>query len=90
MRAQDAVTKLREQEYQKRLEVNRLRREVYEQPDPTASEARLTELQVAEKELSELEERRAEAQAKDPMSNGLILDTDNEEETDLLGAKVRV
>ena len=78
--------KLREQEYQKRLEVNRLRRDVYGQPDPTASEARMVELQAAEKELSELEKRRAEAQAQDPMSNGLILDTDDKE-TGLLGAE---
>jgi hypothetical protein len=77
---------LLEQEYQQRLEVNRLRRLVYEQPDPSASPQLLDQLQQAEETLSQIEARRAAAQTADPHASGRILDT-TDRETALLGAE---
>ncbi len=67
---------LREQEYRKRLEVDRLRRAVYEKPDPNAA-GLLQELVTAEKSLSLIEKERATAQAADEgkTSEGLIVST---------------
>lgn len=65
---------LRQQEYEWCLLVNRLRREIYEQADPSASDLLLTELAQAEKELSAIEKARADAQTKDPIVSGIILD----------------
>ncbi len=79
------LSELREQEYSQRLKVNRLRREVYEQPDPSSSQDLLDALQGAEKALSDIEQKRAQVQARDPKDNGRILDTNKE--TGLLGAK---
>lgn len=68
---------LREQEYSQRLETERLRRAVYEQPDPAAAAARLEQLAAAERDLSEIEARRAAAQAADQSETreGLIVNT---------------
>lgn len=71
------------EEYDLRLDVERLRREVYQQEDPSASSELLAELGAAEKALVTVEDQRAAAQAADPES-GLILDT--ERTTGLLGA----
>jgi hypothetical protein len=77
------LTELRQSEYEQRLVVEKLRREVFQQPDPSASAALMEELQKAEKELDAAEKERVAAQAADPNS-GLILDT--EKDTGLLGA----
>ncbi len=79
------LNELREQEYLQRLEVNRLRRELYQQPDPTSSQDLLDTLQDAEKVLSDIEQKRAEVQKNDKKASGLILDTNKE--TSLLGAE---
>src|SRR5713226_2382847 len=79
------LNELREQEYHQRLEVNRLRRELYQQPDPTSSQDLLDTLQDAEKVLSDIEQKRAEVQKNDKKASGLILDTNKE--TSLLGAE---
>jgi len=78
-----AFAELSQEEYDLRLVVNRLRREVYQQTDPWASERLSAELKEAEKELSRAEMARAAAQAKDKKS-GLIFDT--EKTHGLLGA----
>jgi hypothetical protein len=77
------LNELREQEHRQRLEANRLRREVYQQTSPAASGELLDSLREAEKVLSDIERKRAQAQAKDLLGNGLILDT--EKDTGLLG-----
>jgi hypothetical protein len=74
---------LRQQEYDLRLNVQRLRREVFGQADPAASAALWAELQQAEETLAAVEAQRIAAQAQDPAA-GLILDT--EKSTGLLGA----
>jgi hypothetical protein len=81
---------LREQEYTQRLEVNRLRREVFEQLDPAASAENLDRLQSAENALNAIQDDiRAqvkllrEEEGKIP-SEGLILD--NRQSTGLFGA----
>ena len=71
----NSLAELRQQEYLKRVEANRLRRQVYGQRDPSASKALLDELQKAEKELSDIEKKRAEAQLRVPEASGLILDS---------------
>jgi len=67
---------LREQEYRQRLEVDRLRRVVYEQADPNAT-GLLQQLVAAENSLSLIEQERATAQAADDSktSEGLIVNT---------------
>lgn len=77
------IAELSQEEYDLRLVVNRLRREVYQEPDPWASERLFAELQEREKELSEAEKARAAAQAADERS-GLLFDT--EKTSGLLGA----
>ncbi len=62
------------QEYQQRLQVIRLRREVYEQRDPATLEALLPALQAEEAALVALERARAAQQAADPTRNGLLAD----------------
>jgi hypothetical protein len=69
---------LRRQEYVARLRVNALRREVYQQADPAASEPLLEELRAAEEELSVVEQQRAQAQVADPGREGVIVDTERE------------
>lgn len=59
---------LRQQEYTLRMEADRLRRAVYSQPNPMASDQLLKELAAAEKALAEVEAKRAAAQAADPAS----------------------
>ena len=81
---ENTFAELSREEYDLRLVVNRLRREVYQQPDPWASERLFAELHEAEKELSEAEKARAAAQAADERS-GLLFDT--EKTSGLLGAK---
>src|SRR5712691_8321463 len=76
---------LREQEYLQRLEVNRLRRELYQQPDPASSQDLLNTLQDAENVLCDIEQIRAQLQVNDKKASGLILDTIKE--TGLLGAE---
>jgi hypothetical protein len=70
-----SLEQLRAREYVARRTVNALRREVYEQDDPAASESLLDALQRAEEELSAVERQRAQAQAADPHGDGLIVDT---------------
>jgi len=84
MPSKKTLAELIQQEYDLRLVVDRLRREVFQQPDPSASPELLTELADAEEKLDAVEKQRAAAQAGDPKS-GLILDT--EKTTGLLGAQ---
>lgn len=86
---------LRENEYRLRIEAARLRREVFEQPDPAASATLLEELLAAEKMLAGAEKLRAEAQAQDPQNNGTVFSrrTTNEmlgPETTGLDARVQL
>ena len=83
MSTTSSLDELREKEYQQRLQVNRLRRELYQQP--ASSQDVPEKLLEAERVLSELEQQRAKAQARDPQSNGLIVDS--EKSTGLLGSK---
>jgi hypothetical protein len=71
---EQTLAELRRQEYNQRIIVDRLRREVFQQTDPVASTALLGELTQKEKALKEIEAQRAAVQAKDAQS-GLILDT---------------
>lgn len=67
---------LREQEYRQRLEVERLRRSVYEQADPNATAKLRDELLAAEKSLSILEKQREQAQAADQTGGeGVLVNT---------------
>src|ERR1041385_1085291 len=67
---------LREQEYRQRLEVERLRRLVYEQTDPTATKDLMDQLVAAEKDLSLLETQREQVQAADKtISEGVLVNT---------------
>ena len=68
---------LRDTEYRQRVEVERLRRAVYEQPDPTAGGGLLQQLVAAEKSLGLVEQERAAAQAADlsPTREGLLVNT---------------
>jgi hypothetical protein len=77
------VAALRQQEYDLRLTVEHLRRQVFQQADPSASTALWAQLKTAEEALAAVEKQRIAAQAQDP-SSGLILDT--EKTTGLLGA----
>jgi hypothetical protein len=77
------LSKLRQEEYRQRLLVNRLRREVYRQEDPSASPDLLKELTAAEQKLRAVEQKRAEAQAK--AGSGLIVGI--EKDSRFLGAQ---
>ena len=70
----DNLETLKAQEYEQRLVVDRLRREVFQQTDPNASESLMDELTEAEDALEEIENRRVDAQKADETS-GLILDS---------------
>lgn len=59
-------------EYEARLTVDRLQREVFDQPDPSASQALLDELAAAEAHLRAVEAERQKARPPDS-SAGLIL-----------------
>jgi hypothetical protein len=72
--ASDVHSELRRREYDLRTVVDRLRREVYDQTDPSASTTLLDELVSAEEALREVEAERIAAEGQDPQS-GLILDT---------------
>jgi hypothetical protein len=72
--AEKTLNELREQEYERRLVVDRLRREIFQQPDPSASKELRDELAAAEQALVAAEEKRMVAQEADP-TTGLILDT---------------
>jgi hypothetical protein len=75
--AKEKLAELRQEEYDKRLEVDRLRREVYGQEDPSASAELFEELGTAEDALREVEEKLSKAAEDDPKS-GLILDSKRE------------
>ena len=67
---------LREQEYRQRLEVERLRRSVYEQTDPTATKDLMDQLVAAEKSLSLLEKERQQLQEADKtIREGTLVNT---------------
>jgi hypothetical protein len=74
---------LREREYRLRLDVNRLRRELYEGADPANPPPELLDrLRAAEAELDAAAKARAAAQAQDP-TTGVI--ADNRSDQGLLG-----
>ena len=68
------MTELRRQAYAAQLNVNRLRREIYRQVDPSASTALFDELAAAEDHLLAIEAQIAAASAEDPTA-GLILES---------------
>ena len=72
---QNRLAEIRQKEYQLRLVVDRLRREVYQQADPSASSERFEELAKAEQELEAVEEQLSAAWQDDSKS-GPILDTE--------------
>ena len=80
--ARDLST-LRQAEYRQRLLVNRLRREVYRQEDPSTSPDLLEDLRAAEEKLRAIERRRADAQVEE--RSGLVFDVD--EDSRFLGAQ---
>jgi hypothetical protein len=89
-----SLDELREREYLCRREVMRLRRLVYEQPNPAATASLLEELTAAERALAEAEAELADAQAEDS-SAGVILTTKGDQrylgaETTQLQAEVRL
>ena len=63
-----------QQAYLKRLEVERLRREVFEQVDPSASKQRLDALHAAERELAVLTKKRVQAEGSDA-ERGVLFET---------------
>jgi hypothetical protein len=90
---QDKITDLRRKEYDLGVEVNRLRREVFEQTDPSASPSLLDELAQAEAELDAVEEQLSAA--LEDADGGLILDSRQKsrrrgQETTGLEAKVHL
>lgn len=68
------LVELNRKEYEVRTNVDRLRREVYQQTDPSSAPELLEELAKAEEDLQAVEQERIVAQELDPNS-GLILDT---------------
>lgn len=68
----DDLKHLKAMSYQERLRVERLRAEVFQQPDPSASESLLEELQNAEKSLAALEKKIQSIQAADSKSGLLV------------------
>src|ERR1700680_4654899 len=71
-----ALGAVRRKEYTLGRLVDRLRREVYEQVDPSASPDRILRLTAAAHALRDAEEQRAAIQRQDPAS-GLLIDTQN-------------
>ena len=65
---------LRKEEYRLQIDVTKLRRQVFEQADPAASQALLKELSQAEQKLDHVEKQRAAAQVADDNNNGTIID----------------
>lgn len=70
-----SLEELTQSEYRLRLQVTRLRRQLYEQPDPARWTALLNELHQAEAELAQVEGERQQLQSQDPRAMGLIMDT---------------
>lgn len=81
--SQTDLDTLRKEEYRWQVDVTRLRREVFEQADPAASQALLDQLEAAEIELAQVEKLRAAAQAADDNSNGTIINSKTS--TNLMG-----
>jgi len=81
--SQNNLDALRNREYRLQIRVTKLRRQVFEQTDPTASQTLLDELRMGEKELAEVEKLRAAAQAADDNNNGTIIN--RKTDTHLLG-----
>ena len=74
---ENTLAELRRKEYELRIVVDRLRREVFQQSDPSASEELLKELQDKEQNLQAAEKKRAKAQGADP-SSGMIVEPKGE------------
>lgn len=90
---EEKLAKLRQEEYEISVEVNRLRREVFGQADPSSSPDLLEELAKAETTLHGVEEQISTA--LEDADSGLILDSKQEsrrrgEETTGLEAKVHL
>lgn len=77
------LDELRKEEYRLSAEATRLRRQVYEQPDPATSAVLLGQLGEAEKALAAVEKLRAKAQEADLNNNGTIFN--RKMQTELLG-----
>ncbi|QTA78707.1 Uncharacterized protein dnl_09370 [Desulfonema limicola] len=82
----DELTQLCEQEYEQQIIVDRLRREVYQQADPSASPEILEELVKAEAELKAIQEKQNTEQESKPES-GLILETTESDDMNRIRGK---
>lgn len=73
----ETLEEIRERQYRQRLVVNRLRREVYQQTDPTVTAGLLTQLREAEAELLRIEEQLAAlaGAAGGRRAHALVIDT---------------
>lgn len=77
---------IREQEYEQRRRVNALRRQVFQQTNPAASESLLKALAAAEGELASLEKQRAELESRAP--GGVVASLDKKSKpSGVLGAE---
>ena len=63
---------LRSQVYEARLAATRLRREVFNQPDPSQSEALMAQLEQAERALNEAEAALSAAESADPNAGAIV------------------
>ena len=63
---ENTLAELLRKEYEQRIVVDRLRREVYQQTDPSASPVLLEELNKAEQQLQAVEQQRSTAQEQRP------------------------
>lgn len=71
---EDKDAELRQKEYEIRNQVNRLRREVFQQEDPSASSELLNELSEVEGELKNIENQVIKA-VEDDQFSGLVVDS---------------
>jgi hypothetical protein len=75
MSEESELQTIREQEYRQRRQVNALRRQVFQQTDPSASKQLLEELTKAEGELAALERQRAVLESSTP-GGGVVASLD--------------
>lgn len=72
MSTENSLESLRSAEYQQRQVVNHLRRDVFSQVDPAASDEKMAALQAAEAQLIDLEQQVAEAEGRGPRRSGVL------------------
>jgi hypothetical protein len=80
------LERVRQEEYQQRRRVNALRRQVYQQTDPTASQSLLEELAAAEAALASVERQRVTLESN--ASSGVVASLDKKSKpSGVLGAE---